>query len=170
MVGGTVNRAGEFQMCAQRVGADTVLAQIVQMVADAQRSCARIQRVTDRVASWFVPAVVLAALVTFAVWAMFSPLDPPLAYALVNAVAVLIVACPCALGLATPMSVMVGIGRGAQAGILIRNAEVLERMERVDTIAVDKTGTLTEGKPRLTRCLPRAAWSSTHCFIFCSTR
>jgi Cu+-exporting ATPase len=159
VVGGTVNGAGAFQMRAQRVGADTVLAHIVQLVADAQRSRAPIQRVADRVASWFVPAVVLAAVVTFVIWALFSPVDPPLAYALVNAVAVLIIACPCALGLATPMSIMVGVGRGAKAGILIKNAEVLERMEKVDTIVVDKTGTLTEGKPHLTQCLPHGEWS-----------
>uniref|UniRef100_UPI0030DCE918 heavy metal translocating P-type ATPase n=1 Tax=uncultured Gimesia sp. TaxID=1678688 RepID=UPI0030DCE918 len=151
---GTVNQTGSFQMRAKHVGEDTVLSQIVQMVADAQRSRAPIQRIVDMVASWFVPAVVLIALVTFVVWAWLSPEEPRLGFALINAVAVLIIACPCALGLATPMSIMVGIGRGAKEGVLIKDAEVLEIMEQVDTIVVDKTGTLTEGRPKLTECIP----------------
>lgn len=154
VIGGTVNQTGSFQMRASRVGEDTVLSQIVQMVADAQRSRAPIQRVADTVAGWFVPAVVLTAGVTFIAWAWLSPEQPRLAFALVNAVAVLIIACPCALGLATPMSIMVGVGRGAKDGVLIKDAEVLETMEQVDTIVVDKTGTLTEGRPRLTECVP----------------
>ncbi len=154
VIGGTVNQTGAFQMRASRVGEDTMLSHIVQMVADAQRSRAPIQRVADVVASWFVPAVVLAALLTFIVWAWLSPETPRLAYALVNAVAVLIIACPCALGLATPMSIMVGVGRGAKDGVLVKDAEVLETMEKIDTVVVDKTGTLTEGRPRLTACLP----------------
>jgi Cu+-exporting ATPase len=148
VTGGTVNGTGALVMQAERVGADTVLARIVKMVNDAQRSRAPIQRVADVVASWFVPAVIAVAVVTFAVWALVGP-EPRLAYALVNAIAVLIIACPCALGLATPMSVMVGTGRGASAGVLIRNAEALEKFAEVDTLVVDKTGTLTEGKPRL---------------------
>ena len=148
VTGGTVNATGSFVMRAERIGAETLLAQIVRMVAEAQRSRAPIQRLVDVVSSWFVPAVVLIAAVTAFVWGFFGP-EPRLAYALVNAVAVLIIACPCALGLATPMSIMVGTGRGAQVGVLIRNAEALEAMEKVDTLLVDKTGTLTEGKPRL---------------------
>jgi Cu+-exporting ATPase len=149
VTGGTVNGTGGFVMRAERVGADTLLAQIVRMVAEAQRSRAPIQRLADVVSSWFVPAVVLVAVVASFVWGFYGP-EPRFAYALVNAVAVLIIACPCALGLATPMSIMVGTGRGAQAGVLIKNAEALETMEKVDTVVVDKTGTLTEGKPRLT--------------------
>jgi Cu+-exporting ATPase len=148
VTGGTVNGTGSFVMRAERVGADTLLAQIVRMVGEAQRSRAPIQRLADVVSSWFVPAVVLIAAVTAFAWGFFGP-EPRLAYALVNAVAVLIIACPCALGLATPISIMVGVGRGAQAGVLIKNAEALEAMERVDTLVVDKTGTLTEGKPKL---------------------
>ena len=148
VTGGTVNGTGGFLMRAERVGSETLLAQIVRMVTEAQRSRAPIQRLADVVASWFVPAVVAAAVVTFAVWAVAGP-EPRLAHAIVNAVAVLIIACPCALGLATPMAVMVGTGRGAAAGVLIRNAEALEVLEKVDTVVVDKTGTLTEGKPRL---------------------
>ncbi len=148
VTGGTLNGTGSFLMRAERVGSQTVLAQIVRMVSEAQRSRAPIQRVADVVASYFVPAVVLAAVATFVVWALVGP-EPRLAHALVNAVAVLIIACPCALGLATPMAVMVGAGRGARAGILFRNAEALEALEKVDTVMVDKTGTLTEGKPRL---------------------
>src|SRR2546426_1090815 len=148
VTGGTINGSGTFLMRAERVGADTLLAQIVRMVAAAQRSRAPIQRLADVVASWFVPAVVLVAALTSLGGGLYGP-DPRLAYALVNAVAVLIIACPCALGLATPMSIMVATGRGAQAGVLIKNAEALETMEKVDTIVVDKTGTLTEGKPRL---------------------
>jgi Cu+-exporting ATPase len=148
VVGGTVNGTGTFVMRAERVGAETLLAQIVRMVSEAQRSRAPIQRLADVVAAWFVPAVVVVALATFAGWAVWGP-EPRLAYALVNAVAVLIIACPCALGLATPMSIMVATGRGAGAGVLVKNAEALEVMERVDVLVVDKTGTLTEGKPRL---------------------
>jgi len=150
VIGGTVNQTGSFLMRAERVGQETVLAQIVRMVGEAQRSRAPIQRVADLVASYFVPAVVLVAVITFIAWAWFGPKQPALAYALVNAVAVLIIACPCALGLATPMSIMVGVGRGAKEGVLIKDAATLEQLERVDTIVVDKTGTLTEGKPRLT--------------------
>jgi P-type Cu+ transporter len=145
---GTVNGTGSFIMRAERVGGDTLLAQIVRMVSEAQRTRAPIQRMADVVSSYFVPAVVLVAIATFVIWASIGP-EPRIAYALVNAVAVLIIACPCALGLATPMSIMVGTGRGAMAGVLIKNAEALEIMERVDTSLVDKTGTLTEGKPRL---------------------
>ena len=148
VTGGTVNGTGAFVMEAQRVGADTLLAQIVRLVGEAQRSRAPIQRLADTVSSWFVPIVIAVALVTFVVWASVGQ-EPRLAHALVNAVAVLIIACPCALGLATPMSIMVGTGRGAEAGVLLRNAEALEILEQVTTIVVDKTGTLTEGKPRL---------------------
>jgi len=149
VIGGTVNQTGSFLMRADRIGEQTVLSQIVDMVAEAQRSRAPIQRVADTVAAYFVPAVVLVAVAAFAAWAAFGP-EPRFVYAIVNAVAVLIVACPCALGLATPMSIMVGVGRGAKDGVLIKNAEVLERMQAVDTLVVDKTGTLTEGRPRLT--------------------
>jgi Cu+-exporting ATPase len=152
VTGGTVNGSGSFVMRAERVGADTLLARIVAMVSEAQRSRAPIQRLADRVAAYFVPAVVLIAVVTFVAWAAFGP-EPRLAYALVNAVAVLIIACPCALGLATPMSIMVGMGRGAGVGVLVKNAEALEFMEKVQTLVLDKTGTLTEGKPRLTSIL-----------------
>jgi P-type Cu+ transporter len=148
VAGGTVNGTGSFIMRADRVGRDTLLARIVQMVGEAQRSRAPIQRLADTVSGYFVPAVVAAALLTFAAWALLGP-EPRLAHAVINAVAVLIIACPCALGLATPMSIMVGTGRGARAGVLIRNAEALEVLERVDVLVVDKTGTLTEGKPRL---------------------
>jgi len=149
VTGGTINGTGSFLMRAERVGNDTLLARIVQMVATAQRSRAPIQRVADAVAGWFVPGVVAASAITFIAWACLGP-EPRFAYALLNAVAVLIIACPCALGLATPMSIMVGVGRGAQLGVLIRNAEALEQLEKVDTLAIDKTGTLTEGKPVLT--------------------
>jgi Cu+-exporting ATPase len=151
---GTVNGTGGFVMRAERIGADTLLAQIVKMVSEAQRSRAPIQRLADRVASYFVPAVIVSAIVTFAVWYFVGP-QPRFAHALVNAVAVLIVACPCALGLATPMAIMVGTGRGARAGILIRNAEALESFCKVDTLIIDKTGTLTEGKPTLSSVLPQ---------------
>jgi Cu+-exporting ATPase len=153
VTGGTLNTTGSFLMKAERVGSDTVLARIVQMVAEAQRSRAPIQALADKVSGYFVPAVLAVALITFLLWAWFGP-EPRFAHAIVNAVAVLIIACPCALGLATPMSVMVGIGRGAQEGVLIRNAEAIEVMEKVTTLVVDKTGTLTEGKPRLTEVLP----------------
>jgi P-type Cu+ transporter len=148
VIGGTINQSGSVVMRADKVGRDTMLAQIVQMVAQAQRSRAPIQRLADRVSGWFVPAVIAVAFVAFVVWSSFGP-EPRVAFGLIAAVAVLIIACPCALGLATPMSIMVGVGRGAQAGVLIKNAEALERMERVDTIVVDKTGTLTEGKPKV---------------------
>ena len=148
MIGGTLNKSGSFTMRADKVGRDTLLSQIVQMVAKAQRSRAPIQRLADQVAGWFVPAVIAVALIAFAAWAMFGP-EPRFAYGLVAAVSVLIIACPCALGLATPMSIMVGVGRGAQVGVLIKNAEALERMEKIDTLVVDKTGTLTEGKPKV---------------------
>ncbi len=153
VTGGTVNGTGSFIMRAERVGSDTLLAQIVRMVAEAQRSRAPIQKLADVVAGYFVPAVVLVAVLTFIIWALFGP-EPAMAYALVNAVAVLIIACPCALGLATPMSIMVGTGRGATAGVLIKNAEALEVLEKIDTLVVDKTGTLTEGKPRLISVIP----------------
>jgi Cu+-exporting ATPase len=151
---GTVNGTGGFIMRAERIGADTLLAQIVKMVSEAQRSRAPIQRLADQVSSYFVPAVIVAAIVTFAVWFFAGP-QPRFAHALVNAVAVLIVACPCALGLATPMAIMVGTGRGARAGILIRNAEALEIFGKVDTLIIDKTGTLTEGKPTLSSVFPQ---------------
>jgi Cu+-exporting ATPase len=160
VVGGTINGTGSFVMKAERVGADTLLAQIVKMVSEAQRTRAPIQRLADTVASYFVPAVLVASAITFAVWAVFGP-QPHYAHALVNAVAVLIIACPCALGLATPMAIMVGTGRGASEGILIRNAEALEIFEKVDTLVVDKTGTLTEGKPRLTAAVPAEDFDET---------
>ncbi len=148
VVAGTLNQTGSFVMQAQNVGRDTLLAQIVQLVATAQRSRAPIARLADRVASWFVPLVIAAALLAFAAWSIYGP-EPRFTFALVAAVSVLIIACPCALGLATPMSIMVGVGRGAQAGILVKSAESLERMEKVDTLVVDKTGTQTEGKPKV---------------------
>ncbi len=150
VIGGTMNQSGSFVMQAEHVGKDTMLAQIVHMVAEAQRSRAPIQRLADVVSSWFVPAVILIALLAFILWALYGP-TPAFSYALIAAVSVLIIACPCALGLATPMSIMVGVGKGAQAGVLIKNAEALERMEKVDTLVIDKTGTLTEGKPAVTR-------------------
>ena len=153
VIAGTLNATGSFVMRAEKVGRDTMLARIVQMVAAAQRSRAPIQRLADQVAGWFVPAVILFAIAAFVAWAMFGP-EPRYAYGLVAAVTVLIIACPCALGLATPMSIMVGVGRGAQAGVLIKNAEALERMEKVDTLVVDKTGTLTEGKPKVVAVVP----------------
>ncbi|MFW6020572.1 MAG: heavy metal translocating P-type ATPase [Guyparkeria sp.] len=150
VIGGSINGRGSFVMRADKVGRDTMLAQIVQMVAKAQRSRAPIQGLADRVAAWFVPSVIAAAAVAFVIWSVVGP-EPPMAYALIAAVSVLIIACPCALGLATPMSIMVGVGRGARAGVLIRDAESLQRLEQVDTVVIDKTGTLTEGRPRLTR-------------------
>jgi Cu+-exporting ATPase len=153
VIGGTINASGSFIMRADKIGRDTVLSQIVQMVANAQRSRAPIQRLADQVAAWFVPLVIAAALAAFAAWATFGP-EPRFTYALVAAVSVLIIACPCALGLATPMSIMVGVGRGAQGGVLIKNAEALERMEKIDTLVVDKTGTLTEGKPKVVAVAP----------------
>jgi Cu+-exporting ATPase len=158
VIGGTVNGSGGFVMRAERVGSETMLAQIVEMVGRAQRSRAPIQRLADTVASYFVPAVLAVAMITFIVWAIWGP-EPRMAYALINAVAVLIIACPCALGLATPMSIMVAVGRGASAGVLVKDAEALERLERIDTLVVDKTGTLTEGKPRLVSARPLDGWS-----------
>jgi Cu+-exporting ATPase len=148
VTGATINGHGSLTMRAERVGADTLLAQIVRLVTEAQRSRAPIQRLADRIAEFFVPAVVAVAIAAFAAWSVWGP-EPRLAYALVAAVAVLIIACPCALGLATPMAIMVGTGRGASAGVLIRNAEALEHLAAVDTLVFDKTGTLTEGRPRL---------------------
>ena len=153
VIAGTLNTTGSFIMRAEKVGHDTMLARIVQMVAAAQRSRAPIQRLADQVAGWFVPTVILFAIAAFVAWAMFGP-EPRYAYGMVAAVTVLIIACPCALGLATPMSIMVGVGRGAQAGVLIKNAEALERMEKVDTLVVDKTGTLTEGRPKVVAVAP----------------
>jgi len=146
VIGGTINQSGAFIMRADKVGRDTMLAQIVQMVAQAQRSRAPIQKLADQVSGWFVPAVIAVALLAFAIWGLLGP-EPRFTYGLIAAVSVLIIACPCALGLATPMSIMVGVGRGAQSGVLIKNAEALERMEKVDTLVIDKTGTLTEGRP-----------------------
>lgn len=153
VIGGTVNATGSFIMRAQRVGAETMLARIVQMVAEAQRSRAPIQKLADRVAGVFVPAVIVVAIVTFLIWAFFGP-EPRLAHGLINAVAVLIIACPCALGLATPMSIMVAMGKGASAGVLFKNAEAIEMLRKIDTLVVDKTGTLTEGKPKLVSITP----------------
>jgi Cu+-exporting ATPase len=157
VIGGTLNGTGSLVMQAEKVGAETLLSQIAQMVAEAQRSRAPIQRLADTVSAWFVPAVVAIAVAAFIVWAIFGP-EPSFTFGLIAAVSVLIIACPCALGLATPMSIMVGVGRGAQAGVLIKNAEALEHLEKVDTLIVDKTGTLTEGKPRLTAIVPRAGF------------
>jgi P-type Cu+ transporter len=157
VIGGTLNQSGTLLIRADAVGRDTMLARIVQMVAEAQRSRAPIQRMADRVSAWFVPAVIGVAALAFLVWAAVGP-EPRLAHALVVAVSVLIIACPCALGLATPMSIMVGVGRGARTGVLIKNAEALERMEKVDTLVVDKTGTLTEGKPSVTKVVPTGSW------------
>jgi Cu+-exporting ATPase len=148
VIAGTLNQSGGFVMRAEKVGRDTLLSQIVKMVAEAQRSRAPIQRLADQVAGWFVPVVIVVAVIAFGAWAYFGP-EPRMAFGLLAAVSVLIIACPCALGLATPMSIMVGVGRGAQAGVLIKNAEALERMEKIDTLVIDKTGTLTEGKPRV---------------------
>lgn len=158
VIGGSINQQGSFVMRADKVGRDTMLSQIVQMVASAQRSRAPIQGLADKVASWFVPAVIVIAMLAFVIWSLVGP-NPPMAFGLIAAVSVLIIACPCALGLATPMSIMVGIGRGAQNGVLIRNAQALERMEKVDTVVVDKTGTLTEGKPQVTRLVPAEGFS-----------
>ena len=163
VTGGTVNSTGGFVMRAERVGSETLLAQIVRMVSEAQRSRAPIQRLADVVAGWFVPVVLGAAVLTFVIWSIWGP-EPRLAHALVNAVAVLIIACPCALGLATPMSIMVGTGRGAAAGVLIKNAEALEILEKVDTLIVDKTGTLTEGKPKLVTVTPAAGQDENELF------
>jgi Cu+-exporting ATPase len=159
VIGGTINQTGAFVMRADRVGADTALAQIVRMVAEARRSRAPIQRLADRVSGWFVPLVIAIAVVAFAAWSFYGP-APRFAYGLLAAVSVLIIACPCALGLATPMSIMVGVGRGAQSGVLIKNAEALERLEKVDTLVVDKTGTLTEGKPRVVALRPAPGFAA----------
>ncbi len=160
VIGGTMNQSGALVIEARKVGRDTMLSQIVQLVAEAQRSRAPIQRMADQVSGWFVPAVIVIALLAFVAWAIWGP-EPRFSYGLVAAVAVLIIACPCALGLATPMSIMVGVGRGAQSGVLIKNAEALEHMEKVDTLVVDKTGTLTEGKPAVIAIVPAAGFSET---------
>jgi Cu+-exporting ATPase len=160
VIAGTLNQSGGFVMRADKVGRDTLLSQIVKMVADAQRSRAPIQRLADRVAGWFVPTVIVVALLAFGAWAWFGP-EPRMAFGLVAAVSVLIIACPCALGLATPMSIMVGVGHGAQAGVLIKHAESLERMEKIDTLVVDKTGTLTEGKPKVVAIVPASGFEET---------
>jgi P-type Cu+ transporter len=168
VTGGTVNGTGTFLMRAERVGSETLLAQIVRMVGQAQRSRAPVQRLADRVSSYFVPAVVLVAVLTFILWSLFGP-APKMAHALLNAVAVLIIACPCALGLATPMAIMVGTGRGALAGVLIKNAEALEILEKVDTLVVDKTGTLTEGRPRVVTIVPAPGHNETQVFRIAAT-
>jgi len=168
VTGGTVNGTGGFVMQAERVGSETLLAQIVAMVSEAQRTRAPIQRLADVVASYFVPAVVAVAALTFVAWSIFGP-QPRLAFALINAVAVLIIACPCALGLATPMSIMVGTGRGAMAGVLIRNAEALEILAKVDTLVIDKTGTLSEGKPRLAAIKPQPGWTEAEALRFAAS-
>ena len=157
VIGGAINQRGSFVMRADKIGRDTMLAQIVQMVAEAQRSRAPIQRLADQVSAWFVPLVIAIAVAAFMAWAVWGP-EPRYAYGLIAAVSVLIIACPCALGLATPMSIMVGVGRGAEAGVLIKNAEALERFEKIDTLVVDKTGTLTEGKPRVVAVVPAAGF------------
>ena len=168
VIGGTHNMSGSFLMRADKVGRDTLLSQIVQMVAKAQRSRAPIQRLADRVAGWFVPTVIGVALIAFASWATFGP-EPRFAFGLVAAVSVLIIACPCALGLATPMSIMVGVSRGAQAGVLIKNAEALERMEKIDTLVVDKTGTLTEGKPKVVAVTPASDFDEAQVLRFAAS-
>jgi Cu+-exporting ATPase len=168
VIAGTLNRSGGFVMRADKVGRDTLLSQIVKMVADAQRSRAPIQRLADQVAGWFVPLVIVVAIIAFGAWALFGP-EPRMAYGMVAAVSVLIIACPCALGLATPMSVMVGVGRGAQAGVLIKNAEALERMEKVDTLVVDKTGTLTEGRPKLVAIVAAAGFQESEILRFAAS-
>ncbi len=160
VVGGSINKTGSFMMRAEKIGADTLLSQIVQMAAQAQRSRAPIQRMADQVSGWFVPTVIVVALLAFAVWAMVGP-EPRLAFGLVAAVSVLIIACPCAPGLATPISIMVGVGRGAQAGVLITKAEALERFETIDTLVIDKTGTLTEGRPAVTAIRPAEGFEAT---------
>ena len=168
VIGGTINGTGALTITASRVGSDTLLSRIVQLVAEAQRSRAPIQGLADVVAAWFVPAVMACAVLTFAAWMIWGP-APALGLALVAAVSVLIIACPCALGLATPMSIMVGVGKGAGAGVLIRNAEVLERFEKVDTLVVDKTGTLTEGKPRVTEIIPTGALDESSVLAFAAS-
>jgi len=168
VIGGTLNTTGSVIMRAEKVGRDTMLAQIVQMVAAAQRSRAPIQRLADQVSGWFVPIVILIALIAFAAWSIYGP-APRFAYGVVAAVTVLIIACPCALGLATPMSIMVGVGRGARAGVLIKNAEALERMEKIDTLVVDKTGTLTEGKPKVISIVPVGAFNESELLRFAAS-
>jgi P-type Cu+ transporter len=168
VIGATVNGTGTFVMRAERVGSETLISQIVRMVSEAQRSRAPVQKLADRVSGYFVPAVILVAILTFIVWAIYGP-EPRMAHALLNAVAVLIIACPCALGLATPMAIMVGTGRGALAGILVKNAEALEILEKVDTLVVDKTGTLTEGRPRVTSVAPAAGWDEKQVLRFAAT-
>jgi Cu+-exporting ATPase len=168
VIGGTVNQTGSFIMRAEKLGSQTLLARIVRMVAEAQRSRAPIQSLADKVSGYFVPAVVLVAVITFVVWAVWGP-EPRLAHALVNAVAVLIIACPCALGLATPMAIMVGTGRGAHAGVLVRDAEALETMEKVDTVVFDKTGTLTEGKPKLTSIVTAYGFTNVDLLLLAAT-
>jgi P-type Cu+ transporter len=165
VIGGTINGTGALVITAEKIGADTMLSRIVHMVTEAQRSRAPIQRLVDVVAAWFVPAVMASAIIAFAAWMIWAP-APALGLAVVAAVSVLIIACPCALGLATPMSIMVGVGKGASAGILIKNAEVLERFEKVDTLVVDKTGTLTEGKPRVTAVVPAAGFDESAVLSF----
>ena len=162
VIGATVNGTGTLVIEAQRVGSETLLAQIVQMVAAAQRSRAPIQKLADVVASYFVPAVMVIAVITFLVWAIWGP-EPKLVYALINSIAVLIIACPCALGLATPMSIMVATGKGAQAGVLFKNAEAIQLLRNVDTLLVDKTGTLTEGKPKLVTIRPWDGLKRNYC-------
>jgi P-type Cu+ transporter len=168
VIGGTVNGTGTFIMRADRVGSETLLSQIVRMVSEAQRSRAPVQKLADRVSGYFVPTVLLIAIITFIAWAIYGP-EPKMAHALLNAVAVLIIACPCALGLATPMAIMVGTGRGALAGILVKNAEALEIFEKVDTLVVDKTGTLTEGRPRVVSVTPAAGWDGKQVLRFAAT-
>ena len=168
VIGGTMNQTGSFVMKAERVGKDTMLSQIVHMVAEAQRSRAPIQRLADIVSSWFVPAVILCAVIAFTVWMIYGP-SPAFSYGLIAAVSVLIIACPCALGLATPMSIMVGVGKGAQAGVLIKNAEALERMEKVDTLVIDKTGTLTEGKPTVTKIVSAEGFGDDELLAFAAS-
>jgi Cu+-exporting ATPase len=168
VIGGTMNQSGSLVIEARKVGRDTMLSQIVQLVAEAQRSRAPIQRMADQVSGWFVPAVILVALLAFAAWMIWGP-APQFSYGLVAAVAVLIIACPCALGLATPMSIMVGVGRGAQTGVLIKNAEALEHMEKIDTLVVDKTGTLTEGKPAVTAIVPADGLSESDVLRFAAS-
>ena len=168
LIGGTINGTGGLEMIAQKVGADTMLSRIVHMVADAQRTRAPIQRLADSVAAWFVPAVIAAAVLAFAAWMVWAP-APALGLALVAAVSVLIIACPCALGLATPMSIMVGVGKGASAGVLIKNAEALERFEKVDTLVIDKTGTLTEGKPRVTVVVASTGFDESTVLSYCAS-
>src|SRR4051794_9471749 len=168
VLAGTLNRSGGFIMRAEKVGRDTLLSQIIKMVTEAQRSRAPIQRLADQVASWFVPAVIAIALLAFGIWAYFGP-EPRMGFGLLAAVSVLIIACPCALGLATPMSIMVGVGRGAQAGVLIRNAEALERMEKINTLVIDKTGTLTAGKPKLIEIVAAAGFDENEILRYAAT-